>query len=307
MKNKILVFTVFTILFSCKKENNTINAQEKSIVSDNIKNITLPFDSKSFVYSKKDKKGYYVYDKTFKKNNYSNSLSRIYGKINLNNDIDLLFIERKPNDDEFTEPIVTLYSYNNKLNSKIDSLSIYETIEGEGNREKRFKMDMSKNIYIYENSSGYDFTNNGKEILITENNQNKYSISNNGKFVLQEKKQNTPISNGKLSPPNKTWFGSYSIKTDAISNADNKKIILKYYITINSLSDATLSVGAENPQDYNCEGDYTLQKEDDNTLSGSGICNENDINDFYIKKENDKYFIKSKRFINQDWQELKKE
>lgn len=72
------------------------------------------------------------------------------------------------------------------------------------------------------------------------------------------------------------------------------------------MSNATLSIGAEYPQDYNCEGEYVLKVES-NTLHGSGKCNDEDLNDFYIKKINDKYYIKSKRFLNHDWQELKKE
>ncbi|MFC3755933.1 hypothetical protein ACFONJ_08155 [Chryseobacterium tructae] len=125
-------------------------------------------------------------------------------------------------------------------------------------------------------------------------------------LILFSCKKENNFVHEKLSPPDKTWLGNYSIKTDAISIADNKKFILRYYITINSLSKAILNIGAENPQDYNCEGDYTLQKEN-NILSGSGKCDEDDTNDFYIKKENNNFFIKSKRFINQDWQELKKE
>jgi phage FluMu protein Com len=146
--------------------------------------------------------------------------------------------------------------------------------------------------------------NNSKTINVNEN-SSEYSITQDRKFIVKKEDiANNPKKS--ITKPDKTWIGEYIIKTDALSNADNKKFTLRYYITINSLSDAILSIGAENPQDYTCEGDYTLQI-DNNTLFASGKCDEDDINDFYIKKENNSFFIKSKRFLSKDWLEIKKE
>ncbi len=63
---------------------------------------------------------------------------------------------------------------------------------------------------------------------------------------------------------------------------------------------------AECPQDYACEGEYYITVKD-NVLHATGKCDEDDTNDFYIKLENGKYYIKTKRFLNQDRQELTKE
>lgn len=305
MKNRTFVYIIIAVFFiSCKKENNLLNAQNTKTTQELIKIIELPIDSTIFNYNYKDKNGYFIYDKTFKKNEYSNALSRIVGKVSLNNKIDLLFVEKKSNDDEYTEPIVTLYSLEN--NKKVDSLNIYETLKSEGSLQKRFLISKDKIIHLYENSSGYDFSDNGKEILVTEKKNEIYSISENGKFILQQNEPNSQMNINNNSKPDKSWLGEYSIETDALSNSDSKKIKLKYYININSLSEAILSIGADQPQDYTCEGDYTLQVEK-SEIYASGKCDSDDINDFYIKKENNKFFIKTKRFLNQDWQELKKE
>ena len=110
-----------------------------------------------------------------------------------------------------------------------------------------------------------------------------------------------------LSKKNKTqdWKGDYQITTNAISNYNQKEIDLLYSISITSKESATLSIGADQTQDYWCEGDYYLI-EDNGILKATGKCDEDDINNFYIKQENGIYYIKSKRFINQDWQVLKK-
>ena len=81
---------------------------------------------------------------------------------------------------------------------------------------------------------------------------------------------------------------------------------MSYYINISNSNSAILSIGAKHSEDYLCEGDYKLQ-EKDNVLHARGKCDQDDRDDFYLKFEGGKYFIKSKRFINQDWQELKKE
>ena len=133
----------------------------------------------------------------------------------------------------------------------------------------------------------------------------------NEKIIYSKKLDKNPLSNEntiinieKTVPTN--WIGEYKIKTKAISNSNNQEFEIRYYITITDNSSAVLSIGAENSEDYWCEGDYTLTN-DNNILHASGKCDENNINDFYLKFENGKYFIKSKRFLNQDWQDLKKE
>jgi hypothetical protein len=102
------------------------------------------------------------------------------------------------------------------------------------------------------------------------------------------------------------WDGDYSIKTKAISNQeDHQEIDLRYYINIKGKK-AILSVGAEFTEDYWCEGDYYLESKNGG-IYAIGKCDDNDINDFAIKEENNQFYIKSKRFKNQDWQLLEKE
>lgn len=160
-------------------------------------------------------------------------------------------------------------------------------------------------VVASEENNTFQLEKNNPETININEDSSEYSITKDRKFNIQKEEiANNPKKS--LITLDKTWIGEYSIKTDAISNRDNKKFTLRYYITINSLSDAILSIGAENPQDYTCEGDYTLQIEN-NTLFASGKCDSDDINDFFIKYQEGNYYIKSKRFLSKDWLELKKE
>lgn len=114
-----------------------------------------------------------------------------------------------------------------------------------------------------------------------------------------------PASDNK-STSNKHWKGEYEITTKAISNYNNTEIDLLYSISLSSDASAIVSIGADQVQDYWCEGEYYLTDEN-GILHATGKCDEDDINDFYLKYQNGIYFIKSKRFLIQDWQVLKKE
>lgn len=302
MKSRVLIITILLFIFSCKKDNSLAAVQINKSNNDSIKILHIPIDSKAINYGNKNGNDIFIYDSTFKKNKYNKSLSRIYGKFVFNNDIDLIFIERKPTDDEHVEPIITMYSYNKKY--KIDSLDIYETVNSEAYLEKRFLIDKAKRINIYEKSKGYDKTNDGKDTLITERKESVFYISPKGKFILQP----NHIIKKKLSITNNStvWIGNYNIKTKAISDGDNKEFIIRYYISIDSSDKAILSIGAEHSEDYWCEGDYYLTKEN-NILHAKGKCDQDDTNDFYLKYENGEYYIKSKRFEDQDWQVLNKD
>ena len=115
------------------------------------------------------------------------------------------------------------------------------------------------------------------------------------------------IKPDKIQPAKKiNWKGDYQITTKAISNYNQKEIDLLYSISIESNDAAILSIGADQVQDYWCEGDYYLI-EKNGILKATGKCDEDDLNNFYLKLENGIYHIKSKRFLNQGWQILKKE
>lgn len=151
---------------------------------------------------------------------------------------------------------------------------------------KHFQQDEENTTFILEKHQKINDT--GNIILISEKKPKVLEKSNN--------KTEQSVSNN--------MAGSYYIKSKAVSNYDQEEIYLEYFITVKSSSKAILSIGADQVQDYGCEGEYKLMSENGITLA-KGKCDQDDIDDFYLKQESNKYYIKSKRFINQDWQELK--
>ncbi len=128
-------------------------------------------------------------------------------------------------------------------------------------------------------------------------------ITKQSSRIFEENKENS----GKQRAAEELDFvGTYKIYTLAISNSTGKEISLGYFITIKSPTKAILSIDAKYSEDYGCEGDYNLTQEK-GILHGRGICDQDDVDDFYIKKENNQLFIKTKRFLNQDWQQLTKD
>lgn len=280
MENKLLIFSILLSIFSCKKIDNKSLAQTQS----NIKTLALPISSERINYNNKDKNGFFIYDKTFDKNQYSHSLSRVYGKYSLSGNLDLVFIERKPNDDGYTEPIITLYSYNK--NKKIDSLNIFETINSEATVEKRFLIDQSKKIHIYENSVGYDTTDNGKDTLIVDIRENIYNILESGKFVLQNQKVIAPKNtNNNISKINNDfWNGIYYFEA---FNKDNSKTI--FDITINSLEDISLNITEEGIK--NKYSNIKAEKIDNEKIKINYDSSSDDMGTIYIEKSDDKFYI----------------
>ena len=280
MENKLLIFSILLSIFSCKKIDNKSLAQTQS----NIKTLALPISSEKINYNNKDKNGFFIYDKTFDKNQYSHSLSRVYGKYSLSGNLDLVFIERKPNDDGYTEPIITLYSYNK--NKKIDSLNIFETINSEATVEKRFLIDQSKKIHIYENSVGYDTTDNGKDTLIVDIRENIYNILESGKFVLQNQKVIAPKNtNNNISKINNDfWNGIYYFEA---FNKDNSKTI--FDITINSLEDISLNITEEGIK--NKYSNIKAEKIDNEKIKINYDSSSDDMGTIYIEKSDDKFYI----------------
>lgn len=116
----------------------------------------------------------------------------------------------------------------------------------------------------------------------------------------------------KLNSDNTTqnWDGDYYIKTKVESIESEDQIDMEYYININK-SKAVLGIGTKNSIEAYCEGDYSVidkKKIIHLVHTGeSGICTSNiEDSSFDIKKENGKYFIRGKRFLNMNWLELTK-
>ena len=197
-------------------------------------------------------------------------------------EIDLLIFSKS----NFKEK-VNIYSYRNYPYSVGMRLGY---LNNQGNLYiKEFEADEEKTAFVKEEH--FQISKNGNVKLVSSVKQprikNLEEVKNNPKSLI-------------------VWKGDYEITTKAISDYNNEKFDMSYYINISNSNSAILSIGAKHSEDYLCEGDYKLQ-EKDNVLHARGKCDQDDRDDFYLKFEGGKYFIKSKRFINQDWQELKKE
>ncbi|RNA62655.1 hypothetical protein D1631_12265 [Chryseobacterium nematophagum] len=163
----------------------------------------------------------------------------------------------------------------------------------------------------YFNKDGNLFT---KEFKIDEEStiatkEQQFKLSNDGNVVQQN---SIIIEENKINITKQPTLkesivvGNYKIYTSAISNSNGEEISLGYFITIKSFSKAILSIDAKYSEDYGCEGEYKLIN-NENILHAIGKCDQDDLDDFYLRYENGEYFIKSKRFINKDWQKLIKE
>lgn len=145
--------------------------------------------------------------------------------------------------------------------------------------------------------------NNDLILKLRKTDSGSYSYA---KISVPELSSNRKSNSTTVSQPSaQNWKGEYEITTRAISGYDQKEIDLVYTITVTSNDASTLSIGAKQAQDYWCEGDYMMTNEN-GILHAKGKCDEDDVNDFYLKQENGKYFIKSKRFLDKNWQSLKK-
>lgn len=186
-----------------------------------------------------------------------------------------------------------------RKNEPIDYEVIYFTNKRFEHYSRYFYVDNALTIYTK------DFFTD--ELNTSFLNSNKILISKEGIFSkINEVNSNSPKnSNKKNIEVNHNIIGSYSIITDALSNYDQGKIKLKYFLSFESNKKVILSIGAKQVQDYGCEGEYKLTEES-NILHAKGKCDQDDVDDFYIKKENGQFYIKSKRFINKDWQKLSK-
>ncbi|RMZ58432.1 hypothetical protein D1632_12480 [Chryseobacterium nematophagum] len=150
-----------------------------------------------------------------------------------------------------------------------------------------------------------EFKTDEESTIFTQEEQ--FNLSDNGEILKQNSriiKDNKIAKRNILKEPN--LIGSYKIYAPAISNSNGEEISLGYFITIKSSTKAILSIDAKYSEDYGCEGEYRLANKE-NMIQAKGRCDQEDLDDFYIKYENGEYFIKSKRFLDQNWQELHKE
>lgn len=103
--------------------------------------------------------------------------------------------------------------------------------------------------------------------------------------------------------------GDYFIKTKVSSVETGDPIDVSFYFSFD-VSKAILSIGTNNSLEAYCEGSYSVSA-NDNTLTlkytGEGTCtSDEEESTFLIKKEDNQYYIKSKRFYDFKWQGLNK-
>ena len=105
--------------------------------------------------------------------------------------------------------------------------------------------------------------------------------------------------------------GAYFINTKVESITNGENIHLKFNFFVENNKKMNLRISTNNSDDAYCEGNYKLIALENIIMAeydDEGICtDEKEESNFYFKNNDGKYYIKSKRFINQDWQELKKE
>lgn len=280
---KFLNYLFIVICFSCHQKSNSSIAVTNGKISNTrdtlstsntyqIKEINLPFNSKQLNYSKRDKNGYYVYDKSFIKN--KNNYTRTIGKYKSSDNVEITIVELKPNGDEHIDPIIKLYSF---VKGKIsDSLTVYENVYWEGTMKKEFEITQNKTIKISEKSTGVDFDENGKETTVSYKKTDTYKVTNKGHFVSNK------------------WIGKYYFEA---TNKDNLKT--SFDITIENLQNITIKyVGDEqSPEIY-----QNLEAEELTTDKIKIIFNEKyeEMGEIYIEKNKDNYSISGQviYFIN---------
>jgi hypothetical protein len=102
--------------------------------------------------------------------------------------------------------------------------------------------------------------------------------------------------------------GDFFIKTMVSSVETGDPIDISFYFNFKK-EEVTLSIGSNNTMETYCEGSYKINYIEDIIkleFTGEGTCtSDKDESNFLIKKENDNYFIKSKRFLDFEWKILK--
>ncbi|MBZ4044409.1 hypothetical protein K8B81_18730 [Flavobacterium hibisci] len=98
--------------------------------------------------------------------------------------------------------------------------------------------------------------------------------------------------------------GDYSIKTKVESVKTGEPIEITFYFSFES-AEAILSIGTNNSLEAYCEGTYSITQNKGILkliYNGESTCTSDvEESSFLIKKENNQYYIKSKRFIDFEW------
>lgn len=275
------------INISCLLTSSYFNRSEEEIKQDNLKCVLSKIN---FDYSKLDSlKG-----------------KKIIG--NLNNSLELYIEKTTPKNLENADIYNQVTLFVKKGEIIMDSMIIYESInyiEALTVKQLYYYIDNNKIflLNLSEDESGSS-VKDWSECYVNESGKIKL-VKNKKAGNTKIEKKPSQIENAETTK-NTNLIGNFKIYADAISNNTKEKVSLGYFITIKSLTKAVLSIDAKYSEDYGCEGEYRLIDEK-SILHAKGKCDQDDVDDFYLKYDNGKCFIRSKRFINQDWLELIRE
>ena len=323
IENELPIGNISLIKYSFPEKWENLSQIDDTNINFNIDNISEKGFDSIFYFIEKNASLFYddLKIKDSKGRNFKNSVISDMGLNSKNIILDSAYFVKQIAVNDF-------YSTNLfKSGKRYDSLLIGDSVQESYNYlvlvtiDRKNKPIDYKVIYFtnmrFEHSSRYFFIDNKlniytkdfftDELYTSFLKSNKIFISKAGIFSKNiDVNSNSPKNLKKNSiEVDNNIIGSYHISTDALSNYDQSKIKLEYFLSFESNKKAILSIGAEQVQDYGCEGEYKLSSEN-NILHAKGKCDQEDVDDFYIKKENDQVYIKSKRFINKDWQKLSK-
>lgn len=326
MKYLVILMCFFTI-FSCKKITNKsdkINSSQVSInnqwngdklISDldfvNQINTSCLLTSSYFNRSEEEIKQDDLKCILSKINFDYSKLDSLKGKKiigNLNHNLKIYIEKTTPKNFENADIYNQVTLFVKKDEIIMDSIVIYESIN-------YIEALTVKQLYYYiDNNKIFLLNLSEDESGSSVKYWSEYYVNESGKIKLVKKnkadntkveKKSSQIEDSETTK-NTNLIGSFKIYADAISNNTKEKVSLGYFITIKSLAQAVLSIDAKYSEDYGCEGEYRLIDEK-SILHAKGKCDQDDLDDFYLKYDNGKCFIRSKRFINQDWLELTRE
>lgn len=323
MKNQIgykLLVIISILIVGCKKTNAKyeIDKNEPKITY-NIKNNTSLDDIKQFI-SNKDETIYYVEDFKLYYNNENNTFKlekskKYLATINFENrDFDgvgfnvYLFqskkIKQKAIVFEALADIGTAWYYAILLDDNIVKKMIFinepRSNSDEISLNRFLSIDMTDDNYLFKFNKKYlaKYSTIPKNLKTDDN--FIYLIPTNSEPQVQSSVKNFNIEKG-----------SYFINAKVSSITTGETISIGFNLYVENDKKATLRLSTDASSEAYCEGDYKLSSESNLIklqYTGEGICtDDNEESNIYIKKEREQYYIKSKRFENQDWQELTKD
>ena len=318
---KFFLILLFVII-GCKKTEAKIESSKTSLTQNDMQESEIFLDEITQFDEKKDGQLYVTKNIQLVFKNEENEFSLLLN----NKKIDKIDFEKK----EFDGVGYNVFLYEStKTNIKtivIEALADIGTawyyaiiIDNEKVSNKFFineprsnsdivQLDKFLNIYIKDSIPVFRFD---KKFVAnySEIPQNIYS-DNKFYYIKESIKKNIVESQKATAHKQSNLKGMYSIvaKVESILSGVETSIKFNFYFNNNEMN---LRISTVNSEDAYCEGKYKLIRKDnivEAVFNDENICTDNkEESNLYFKEEKAIIYVKSKRFINQDWQELKKE